>query len=103
MNTASGAVYRGEAAPDSGDATTDEMDPYSTSNLDILRDYTAEHPEASDSSGWLRRVVLRGHGGDLPFPDVRSEMRFEPNPPSLLPPNTFLVGSKGTQTNYNGK
>jgi hypothetical protein len=29
-----------------------------------------------------------------PFPDVRSEMRFDPNP-SVLSSDTFLVGSKG--------
>ena len=43
-----------------------------------------------------------GNGRDASFPDVRSEMRFDSNP-SLLPRDIFLVGSKGTQTNYNGK
>jgi hypothetical protein len=38
----------------------------------------------------------RGKGRDALIPNVRSEIRFDPNP-SLLPPDTFLVGSKGTQ------
>jgi len=61
-------------------------------------------PALSARCRFSQRTFARtqGTGREAPFPDDRSEMRFDPNP-SLVPPDTFLVGSKGTQTNYNGK